>query len=94
MTPNQSKIDYQSVRIYPNPTSNYYLNIQSDAFNSEEIVLQLHNLNGKVVHSENVNNNQLKIGYRMELPNQLNNGMYQLKIVDGGKLGIFKIILR
>lgn len=93
ITSNQLKIDYQSVRVYPNPTNTHYINIQSEAFNSDEINLQLVDFNGQVVQLEKVNSSQLKIGYRMELPNQLNTGIYQLRILDRGNLGVFKIVL-
>ncbi|MGM0581495.1 MAG: PKD domain-containing protein [Bacteroidota bacterium] len=94
ITTNELKIDHQSVRVYPNPVSDHYLNIQSSVFNSDEISLQLVDLNAQVVHLEKVSNNQLKSGYRMEFSNHLNPGIYQLKILDGSSLGVFKIMVK
>lgn len=87
-------LDKGSVTIYPNPTDEYYLNISSRALINTEIKLQLVDLSGRLIFSESVAKTEIEHGYRMELPTRLNNGIYQLRIIDKGQIGVFKIILK
>lgn len=88
------KLDNRSVNIYPNPTDKYYINIQSMALSASEIKLQLVDLSGRLISSDIVAKPQIENGYRLELPKRLNNGVYQLRLIDNNRIGIFKVILK
>jgi chitodextrinase/lysophospholipase L1-like esterase/pimeloyl-ACP methyl ester carboxylesterase len=88
------KLDNKSVTIYPNPTDKYYLNIRSTALSASEIKLQLVDLSGRLISSEIVAKPQIENGYRLEIPKRLNNGVYQLRLIDNDQIGIFKVILK
>lgn len=88
------KLDNRSVTIYPNPTDKYYLNIQSMALSASEIKLQLVDISGRLISTEFVTKAEIENGYRLEFPKRLNNGVYQLRLIDNNQIGIFKVILK
>ncbi|WP_296623126.1 GDSL-type esterase/lipase family protein [Marivirga sp.] len=89
---NVGKLDNQSVLVYPNPTNKYYLNIQSGALKGKDIGLQLMDLNGRIILSETVNKTDIESGYKLELPKGLDNGIYQLRMLNEEEMGVFKIV--
>ena len=73
---------------YPNPTTDY-LKIDLNNYESNNVTFQLFNINGKILKSGKINNNQVtKIN-----TTKLNSAIYILKINDNNKqIKTFKII--
>ncbi|WP_375579328.1 GDSL-type esterase/lipase family protein [Marivirga tractuosa] len=88
------KLDRESILIYPNPTDKNYLNIHSGALNGLNIRLQVLDLSGRTIISETVHKTEIENGYRLELPKNLNNGIYQLRVLDKDQIGVFKVVLK
>ncbi|MGM0581493.1 MAG: fibronectin type III domain-containing protein [Bacteroidota bacterium] len=91
---NDGKLNNQTVLVYPNPTNLHHLNIQSRALGGTEIGIQLMDINGRIVLSKTINKTKIERGYKLELPKNINHGIYQLRMLDEGQMGVFKVILR
>ncbi|MGB0403497.1 MAG: T9SS type A sorting domain-containing protein [Salibacteraceae bacterium] len=68
----------ESLKLYPNPT-NGDLTMDLSLVESKEIDIVIMNLNGQIVHQENIKPMELEITRRFDL-NDLSNGIYQFEL--------------
>ncbi|MCD4833850.1 MAG: T9SS type A sorting domain-containing protein [Bacteroidales bacterium] len=76
-----------SVSAYPNPTTNY-LTVKVENYETENLTLQLYDMQGKLLQSEKITGNQTSIVMSNFVP-----ATYFVKIIQGNKeVKVFKII--
>lgn len=80
------EMEKKNVTVYPNPaTSQFTVNLDDNS----AAQIQLYNLVGQLVHSEEVQNTQATVNV-----NQLNNGVYMLKVTQNGKVYTSKVVVK
>lgn len=76
-----------SVSAYPNPTTNY-LTVKVENYETENLTLQLYDMQGKLLQSEKITGNQTSIVMSNFVP-----ATYFVKVIQGNKeVKVFKII--
>jgi hypothetical protein len=75
------------VSVYPNPTGDF-LTLKVRNYTNEELIYQLYNMNGRLLESENLTENETNISMSNLLP-----ASYFLKVINHNKeIKTFKII--
>jgi len=79
----------KNILIYPNP-ANDVINIQVNEFNSENIIIELCDITGKLVQKSSINEGNTKTYLDTRT---LNSGVYIVKIISGNLLTTKKVII-
>jgi hypothetical protein len=79
-------IEKKNITARPNPATNMFT-VDLDETGTAQV--QLFNLVGQLVYSENTNNSSISVDV-----NNYNSGVYMLKIVQNGKVYTSKVIVR
>ena len=81
----------KNLRIFPNPNNGSFLITSEKSLSDGNVLIEVFNINGMLIYSENISENWNKWNKAIILPHK-SSGMYLLKL-SGSKLNIFKTIM-
>lgn len=81
----------KNLRIFPNPNNGSFLITSEKSLSDGNVLIEVFNINGMLIYSENISENWNKWNKAIILPHK-SSGIYLLKL-SGSKLNIFKTIM-
>ncbi|MFY0602739.1 MAG: T9SS type A sorting domain-containing protein [Flavobacteriaceae bacterium] len=85
-------IGLSNVLVYPNPSEGNF-NLSFDIHSTDEVLLELFDISGRIVKSKKFNYSVLRFSEQISFTG-LSKGLYLLKIVNGSKISTKKLIIR
>ncbi len=91
VSPTKERSVVANMKVTPNPAAGGYIRVALDAFQGEDVTLQLTDLSGKLLRTwkqENLNEVSMKLDLGL-MP-----GIYALEVVSANKVGVAKVVVQ